>query len=78
MKAILKIATLVIVISFLAACAKPTAAPARQAPVATEAPVVAATDAPLSVQMNNGQKITVLAYTSLPPTTGQPLKQLQK
>jgi len=47
MKAILRIATLVIVISFLAACAKPTVAPTA-APVKTEAPVVVATEAPLS------------------------------
>jgi len=43
MKTILRIATIVLVISFLAACAKPTAAP-TQVPVATEAP--AATEAP--------------------------------
>ncbi len=51
MKAILRIATIVLVISFLAACAKPTAAP-TQAPVATEAPAAteAPTEAPLTPQ----------------------------
>ena len=50
MKAILRIASLVLVISFLAACAKPTAAP--QGPVATDAPVAteAPTEAPLTPQ----------------------------
>jgi iron(III) transport system substrate-binding protein len=48
MKALLKIATLVLLISFLAACAKPApVATEPPAPVATEAPVVA-TEAPLT------------------------------
>lgn len=51
MKAILKIATLVLLVSFLAACAKPavvpTEAPVVVEPGATEAPVV---DAPLTPQ----------------------------
>ena len=52
MKAILRIATLVLLVSFLAACVKPavvpTEAPVGEAPVATEAP--AATEAPLTPQ----------------------------
>jgi iron(III) transport system substrate-binding protein len=43
MKKIVRIVSLVLMISFLAACATPTAAP-----VATQAPVVATTEAPLS------------------------------
>jgi iron(III) transport system substrate-binding protein len=52
MKTFFRIATLVLLISFLAACAKPTAAPVvpTEAPVvATEAPVVV-TEAPLTPQ----------------------------
>ncbi len=45
MKAVIRIATLVLLVSFLAACAKPTAAPVVEPPVVeepvvTEAPVV--------------------------------------
>ena len=50
MKAILRIATLILVISFLAACAKPTAAPTA-APVTTgEVATEAPTEAPLTPQ----------------------------
>ena len=50
MKQIFRIATLVLMVIALAACAKPTEAPvATEAPVvATEAPVVAPTEIPLS------------------------------
>jgi iron(III) transport system substrate-binding protein len=52
MKALLRIVSIVLLVSFLAACATPTAAPTK-APVATEAPVVvteAPTAAPLTPQ----------------------------
>jgi iron(III) transport system substrate-binding protein len=48
MKAILRIATLVLLVSFLAACAKPTVAPTT-APVVTKAPVV--TEAPVATEV---------------------------
>ncbi len=49
MKTIVRIASFVLVICFLVACAKPTAAPiATEAPVATEAP--AATEAPVATE----------------------------
>lgn len=51
MKGFLRIATLLMVISLLAACAKPAATPvATDAPAATEAPTTAATEAPLTAQ----------------------------
>jgi iron(III) transport system substrate-binding protein len=57
MKAIFRIATFVLLISFLAACAQPTPAPVvTKAPVVTEAPTAAPTAAPTVVPLSASEQ----------------------
>jgi len=72
MKAVLRIATLVLLVSFLAACAQPTAAPAEppavEEPAATEAPM--ATEAPV-VEELSAQEAWLKANQLGPYDTGE-------